>query len=137
MRLHRNTFKLLSITGNAVNTDQNGTAYRIEPSTTDSTHDPDQSFLLALIFSQAGGATSPTTKIKLQTSMDKINWVDVLESTQLTADGSKAENKDANPTGTPLLKWVRVITVLGGATKPNHTAEVWLTSDAPFSCRQV
>jgi hypothetical protein len=137
MRLHRNTFKLLSVTGNAVNTDQNGTPYRIEPSANDLTSDTEQSFMIALILSQTGGANSPTSKIKLQTSMDKLNWVDVLESTQLTADGSKAENKDASPAGTPLLKWVRVVTVLGGTTKPNHTAEVWLTSDAPFSCKQV
>lgn len=137
MRLHRNTFKLLSVAGNAVNTNQNGTAYRIEPSAHDTTNDTDQTFMLSLILGQTGGASSPTSKVKLQTSMDKLNWVDVLESTQLTADGSKAENKDANPAGTPLLKWVRAVTVLGGTTLPNHTAEVWLTSDAPFSCKQA
>ena len=134
MRLHRHTFRLLAVSGN-VTTDQASPAYRIEPSVNDNARDIDQSFLLHLQFSQNGGATSPTTKVKLQTSMDKQNWVDVLESTQLTADGSKAETKDTAPSGLPLLKWVRAITVLGGATRPSHTAEVWLTSDAPFTCK--
>ncbi len=133
MRLMRNMATLLAVTGNAVSTDQTGSIYRIETSAEDGTKDTEQTYQVYFKLSQAGGATSPTTKVKLQTSPDKTSWVDVVESTQLTADGSKTELKDVS--GAPLLPFVRAVTVLGGATKPNHTCEVRLVSDGSFRAR--
>ena len=135
MKLHRNYFKLLSIT-TAANTDQSGPALRILPSSEDNLRDGDQSFQLLALVGQNGGATSPSSKVKLQTSFDKTNWIDVLESTPVTTNGSRVETKDTTPANTPLLTWIRAVSVLGGETKPNHTAEVWLVSDGPFSCKR-
>lgn len=133
MRLMRNMATLLAVTANNVNTDQSGSTYRIETSTDDGIHDTDQTYQVYFKLAQAGGASSPTTKLKLQTSPDKTNWVDVVESTQLTADGSKIEIKDV--AGGPLLTYVRAVSVLGGGTKPNHTCEIRLVSDGSFRAR--
>lgn len=133
MRLLRNMATLLTVTGASVATDQTGATFRLETSAEDGIKDTEQTWQVYFKLTQAGGATSPTVKVKLQTSPNKTDWVDVVESTQLTADGGKFEIKDVS--GGPLLPYVRAVTVLGGATKPNHTAEVRLVSDGSFRAR--
>ncbi len=135
MKLHRNSFKLLDVTGKAVNTDQKGRAYRIHPSDEDPQQDRDQGFQLHAVLTQEGGAGSPGTKVKLQTSIDKVHWVDVLETAKLSENGTLAVSKDTSAASSTLLTWIRAVTVVVGDTKPNHTAAVWLTSDGPFRCR--
>ena len=82
---------------------------------------------------QSGGATSPTTKAVLQTSHDGEKWADVVESTELTADGALSEWKGVADVG----PYVRAVTVLGGATLPNHTADVYLLSHNPFKLKSA
>ena len=74
---------------------------------------------------QAGGASSPTSKVVIQTSPDNSSWIDLCTSTQLSADGTLNEIKD--PT-LPVLRYIRAKTVLGGGTKPTVSAVVWLAS---------
>ena len=84
---------------------------------------------------QSGGASSPTSQIKIQTSPDNVNWVDNVESTQLTATGDKAETK--SHATLPILRYVRAVTTLGGGTNPNHTSEVRIISNGPFRLKSV
>lgn len=143
MRLHRNTFKLLAVAGDAVNTDQVGPAYRVQPSAEDGLPDTQQDYQLhaVLTLTKVGTTTEEgeplerlrqSARVKLQTSIDKVNWIDVVESAKALENGTKVVTKGAQG---PLLTWVRAVTVLTGAVKPNHTASVWLTSDGPFRCR--
>ena len=110
-------------------TAQTGSIYRITPSVLDDVQTPAQSFRVYFSNVQSGGATSPTSQIKLQSSYDKVTWFDVASSTQLTADSSRAELADI----TALGPYVRAITLVGGATAPNHKAEVRIVSNAPFT----
>ena len=132
MKLHRNTFKLLSVTGEGVATDQVGLAFRVQPSAEDNTADTDQSFGIHAVLSLQGDEKQ-SVRAKLQTSIDKVNWVDLLETPRVTAKATEVFSKDA--AGVVLLTWVRVVTLLGGQVKPAHKATVWLTSDGPFRCR--
>lgn len=134
MQLFKNMATLLAVT-TAVATDQTGNTYRIESSAEDGVRDHEQDYQVYYYGSQSGGASSPTSQLVLQTSPDNENWYDVSESTELTADGSKAETKDVS--GAPLLRYVRAKTTLGGGTKPNHTCEVRLVSNGPFRLRSV
>jgi len=132
MSVHRNTAKLLSVAP-ATDTGQVGSTYLVLPSDGDRLNDKDQSFRVFLHGTQAGGATGPTTDIRLETSDDKTNWVTAASATQLTQDGSVHEFKDI----TALGPFVRAVTQLGGATKPNHTASVLLASNGPFRLKKV
>jgi hypothetical protein len=132
MRLHRNNFKLLVLT-TASDVGQLGAAYRIQPSADDAVSDRDQSFQLHAVLSMTASGGAQSVKVKLQTSLDKVNWLDVAETARLTDTRTEALTKDA-PLGV-LQTWVRAVTVVGGQVAPLHTATVWLTSDAPFRCR--
>ena len=132
MKLHRNTYKLLVVAGEGVNTDQIGMALRVQPSAEDNTPDTDQSFGIHAVISMVGDAKQ-NVRAKLQTSVDKVNWVDVLETPRVTSSTTEVFTKDS-PLLT-LLPWVRAVTVLAGQVKPAHKATIWLTSDGPFRCR--
>lgn len=134
MQLYKNMAVLLAVT-TAVSTDQTGNTYRVETNAEDGVQDHEQDFQVYFYGSQSGGASSPTSQMVLQTSPDNERWYDVTESTELTADGEKAETKDVN--GAPLLRYVRVKTALGGGTKPSHTCEVRLVSNGSFRCKTV
>jgi hypothetical protein len=144
MKLHRNTFKLLTVSGDAVNTDQVGPPYRVQPSAEDGLPDTQQDFQLhaVLTLTKVGTTTEEgedrerthqSVRVKLQTSLDKVNWLDVVETAKLQDNGTRAFSKSAQ--NATLLTWVRAVTVLTGALKPNHTGGVWLVSDGPFRCR--
>lgn len=133
MNLYKNMAVLLLVS-TAVATDQTGDTFRIETSGEDGVHDHEQDFQVYFKATQEGGASSPTSQIKIQTSPDGESWVDGVESTELTTDGSKVETKGS--TVLPLLKYVRAVTTLGGGTKPNHTCEVRIVSTAPFRARR-
>lgn len=128
MKLATNMVTLMNVT-EATNTAQTGTSYKVSGTYGDDVAEFQQNVHVYFAATQTGGATSPTTQIKLQTSMDNTNWIDLVSSTQLTADSSKYETKDHSTPSTPLCKYVRAITVLGGGTVPNHTATVMLISD--------
>ncbi len=134
MRLHRNIVQLLL--GASSSEDRTGSIFRILPPSDDAVSDGDQGFQVYFGLTQSGGATSPTSRAKLQTSVDKTNWIDVVLSTQLTADGAKFETLDSAGAATPLLTFVRAVTVLGGGTKPAHTVDVRLLSTAPYRLRK-
>ena len=134
MHLYKNMAVLLLVS-TAVNTDQTGDTYRVETSGEDGVLDHDQDYQFYFRSTQSGGASSPTSQIKIQTSPDGDNWVDLVESTELTADGTKVETKSSATL--PLLKFVRAITSLGGGTKPHQTCEVRIVSTAPFRARKA
>ena len=134
MNLFKSMATLLAVT-TAVATDQTGNTYRIETAAEDGVKDHEQEFQFYFYGNQSGGASSPTSQIKIQTSPDNENWADLVESTQLTADGDLAETK--SHATLPLLKFVRAVTVLGGGTKPNHTCEVRIVSNGSFRTKTV
>jgi len=127
MSLHRHNAALLTVS-TAVATEQTGSTYAVLPADGDGVADYSQSFRVFLSASQTGGATSPTTSVKVETSTDGTNWVEAATSTQLTADGGLSELKAITALG-PL---VRARTILGGDTKPSHTAKVVLVSNGAF-----
>ena len=133
MHLYKNMAVLLLVS-TAVNTDTTGDAYRIETSSEDGIYDHDQDYQFYFNATQSGGASSPTSQVKIQTSPDGESWMDTVESTELTADGSKVETKST--TTLPLMKYVRAVTTLGGGTKPHHAVEVRILSTAPFRARK-
>ncbi len=117
---------LLTVTV-AVNTAQEGDAKVM----LEGAEEGELAFKVWFDLTQAGGATSPTMKAVLQTSHDGTKWADVVESTQLTADGALSEWKPVADLG----PYVRAVTVLGGATLPDHTAAVYLMSHNPFKLK--
>lgn len=121
MRLAKNQFKVLAVVSATAST--TGDAYDLNEIENTS---EDELYFLAVHLTQSGGASSPTSKVTVQTSPDKTTWIDVVSSTQLTADGTVDEIKD--PT-LPLLRYIRAKTVLGGGTAPTHSAVVFLTSN--------
>ena len=129
---HMATLLLIST---AVAAEETGPTYRIDTNAEDGVKDHEQTFQVYFYNSQSGGASSPTSQLVLQTSPDNERWYDLVESTELSADGEKIESKDVN--GAPLLRFVRVRTALGGGTKPHHTAEVRLLSNGSFRCKTV
>ena len=130
MSVHRHKALLLAVTP-ATDEDQVGSTYAVLPADGDRQGDSDQAFRVFLHGSQSGGATSPTTDIRLETSDDKTNWVVAASAAQMTQDGSIHEFKAV----TALGPYVRAVTQLGGGTKPNHTASVVLVSNGPFRLR--
>ena len=132
MSLHRHTRALLAVT-TAVATGQIGSTYVVLPVEGDRVRDHEQSFRVFFDASQQGGATAPTTDVRLETSHDQQNWVNVASATQLTQDGEVHEYKAVQALG----PYVRAVTQLGGATKPNHTAVVVLASNAPFRLKAL
>ena len=134
MKFYKTMATLLAVS-TAVATDQTGTTSRIETNSEDGIPDTEQDFQFYFYGSQSGGASSPTSQIKIQTSPDNENWADLVESTQITADGDLAETK--SHATLPLLKFVRAVTVLGGGTNPNHTCEVRIVSNGSFRCKTV
>ena len=115
------------------NTAQTGATYRILADQIDEVENPQQGFRVYFRNVQSGGATSPVSQVKLQTSYDGTNFFDVVSSTQLTADSNKAELADIVVIG----PYVRAVTVVGGATAPNHRAACLLVSNARFALKAV
>ena len=132
MSAHRHTATLLDVS-EATATAQTGSTYSVVPADGDGQADSAQGFRAFLFATQSGGATSPTTDVKVETSPDGTNWIEVASITQLTADGSKGE-LDAI---TALGPNVRARTLLAGGTAPNHTAKVVLASNGPFRLLKV
>lgn len=131
MKLATNVETLINVT-TETSSPQTGTSYKVKGYGGDDTPEYAQTIQVYFKTTQSGGATSPTVQAKLQTSMDNTNWIDLVSSTQLTADSTKVETKDHSTTSTPLCKYVRVITALGGGTAPNHTVTAYLISDGPL-----
>ena len=69
---------------------QTGSPYRLNGVGADEVATPSQSLRVLFRNEQSGGATSPTSQVKLQTSYNKVDWIDVASSTQLTADSTKS-----------------------------------------------
>lgn len=132
MSAHRFKATLLDVS-EATATGQTGTSYTVVPADGDGVADSSQTFRVFLFGSQSGGATTPTTVVKLETSPDGTTWVEAATSTQLQADGNVGEFKSV----TALGPYVRARSLLGGGTPPSHTAKVVLVSDAPFRLIKV
>lgn len=127
MSVHRHKVTLLDV-ATPLATGHTGTSYTVVPADGDRVNDVGQTFRVFLIATQAGGASTPTTVVKLDTSPDRNIWIEAASSTPLQADGSIAEFKSI----TALGPYVRARTLLAGGTPPNHTVKVVLVSDAPF-----
>ena len=136
MRLHQNIAALLSSPEGGAIFDLVGPTYRVLPATEDRVQDPEHGFIVYFAFQQTGGGNSPTVRVRLQTSLDKVNWTDVLESSLLEADGVRVELRETLNPATPLLPYVRAVTVLGGNPKPNHKVDARLVGSAPFRLKK-
>ena len=127
MSAFRNIAKLLFVQPPS-NNGVMGPIYTLLPADGDGVGDQNQSFRVFFHGSQQGGAESPTTDIRLETSDDRMNWVLVASATQLAQDGQVHEFKDVPALG----PYVRATTFLSGGTRPNHTASVSLVSNGAF-----
>ena len=108
------------------NVDVVGNAHTVVPSDHDDIDDEHQQWHCFVIVSQANGVTSPTTDVIVETSFDGgTNWARVGSATQLTADGSETELIELKAVGPRL----RARKQLGGGTKPDSTAVVYLASN--------
>lgn len=133
MSIYRNTKTLLSLTTAAAQA-QSGTAYAILPKQGDGVTEADQRFRVFFDGVMTGGAGTPTVDARLVTSHDKTNWIVVAAMTQLTgANPSRHEFIDV----TALGPYVKVVTLLGGTTLPNHTATAVLASNGSFELKAV
>ncbi len=124
---------LLSVSADNVITEQTGEVFRVRTSENDEVSTDNQDFKVFFHTEQLGGLTNPTVQAHLQTSWDKVNWATVASSTQLTADGGNDEVKPSQTVG----PYVRVVTQLGGDTKPAHKVEAILLSNGRFNTKKV
>ena len=111
-------------------TDQTGSVYAAQY---DALAGNNVDWAVGFVVTQDGGATSPTTDCTLQHSIDQATWIDVEGSTQLTANGTAKEITAI----TTLGPFFRVVTKLGGGTKPTVTAKVVLMATCPFNLVSV
>ncbi len=132
MSIFNNISTLLDVS-QATNTAQTGSTYLLLPVSGDSVPSTAQSLRVFFHATLSGGATSPTVDVRLQTSDDKTNWINVTSMTQLTAAIPRHEFVTVSALG----PYVRAITELGGGTVPNHTAKVVLASNGGFALRKV
>jgi len=130
MPLFRNVHTLLDMPV-AKSESQTGSGYRVVPNEGDDVGDTAQLFRVFFDLTQSGGASSPTTEASLETSWDAESWFKVVGSSQVNADGTTHEWKEAAALG----PWVRATTKLGGGTPPSHKVTVKLCSTAPFRLR--
>lgn len=117
----------------ATNVAKTGDIYLLLPVSGDSVPTTAQSLRVFFDATLAGGATSPTVDVRLQTSHDKVSWISAVSMTQLTAAIPRHEFVAVAALG----PYVRAVTELGGGTLPNHTAKVVLASNGGFSLRKV
>ena len=108
------------------NGDVTSNQHTVVPSDADKTNDADQKWHVFVVATQSGGVTSPTTDVLIETSFDGgTSWAQIASATQLTGDGNVAELIELKALGPR----IRARKVLGGATKPNSTAVVYLASN--------
>jgi hypothetical protein len=113
---------------------QNGASYYVRGNQSDDVRDNGQGFAVAFELSQSGGATSPTTDAKLQTSLDGTVWEDVVVATQLTSSVTTLEIVQV---AVPIYRLIRAITTVGGGTPPSHAGNLYLISNGNFSLTAV
>jgi len=95
---------------------------------------PDHAQTFAVVFnSTVSGGSTPSLTMKLQTSWDGTNWVDVVSATALTADGAAIEYKAI--VGVHLGPFVRAAAVITGTL--TYTGNVTLVSNAHFTVATV
>ena len=132
MGVLRHSKTLLSVP-TATNSGQVGTTYVVVPADGDRVRDHEQSWVAWFTVSQVGGAGAPSTDARVETSFDGSEWVPAAEATALVAAGDVAEMQPVRSFG----PYIRAVTELAGATKPNHTASIILASDGPFRLKAV
>ena len=133
MRIARHKNTLLSSAG-PLAVDTNGTTYRVEtqPGTEVDEAELDVRFYVG--WTQADGATSPTSQVVIQHSPDGVTWVTLVSGTQLTANGSQAQVLDS--TSISLMPYIRAILDVGGGTAPNVTnIAAYMLSNSPLILR--
>jgi len=109
----------------SINADQTGRAFAVIPAASD------LMFRAFVDLEQTGGTGSPSTRLHLETSYDG-HWIDVIEPIELTGSASVHRLVEVPYLG-PL---VRARTVLGGSTKPTHTAIVKLAATGAFQLKE-
>jgi len=116
---------LQTITAVAVST--NGTAYIPVPKE-DAESNAITKVRALFYLDQSGGSSSPTSKLKIQTSVDAVYWADVVESSTLTTTDSLCEESPEIAIG----PYVRSALVLSGGVAPTCTGYVCLICTAPL-----
>lgn len=132
MSIFNNIATLLDVS-QATNQSQSGNTYLLLPVSGDGVPTTAQSLRVFFDATLAGGATSPTVDVRLQTSHDKVSWINAVSMTQLTAAIPRHEFVAVAALG----PYVRAISELGGGTLPNHTVKVVLASNGGFTLRKV
>lgn len=125
MALYNRTHTLLQI-GTATDTDQTSHIFAIVPQNAG-----EYSFRVFVDLEQSGGEGTPTSEVRVETSHDGNGWIPVITPVSLNEAGEAHEFEKIEALG-PL---VRARTVLGGTTKPSHTATVKLVANADFAMK--
>ena len=125
---------LLAMT-TAQNTNKTGDTILVTPTSGDGITDVDQRYVFAFQTTQADGASSPTTTVKVQTSVDGTVWVDLVTATAVSTTTTTLEVKDTAALTGPFFKYLRAVMTLGGGTNPNSSTKVWLMSNAAFTVK--
>lgn len=132
MNVYRHTRTLLSVTTDTT-TAQDGGGYAFLPKQGDGVSEADQHVRAFFDGTMSGGAGTPTVDVVLLTSHDKTNWIIIATMTQLTSPGARHEFADVSAVG----PYVKAVTILGGTTKPAHTATVVLASNGSFDLKAL
>ncbi|MFT5686106.1 MAG: hypothetical protein ACI8RZ_007061 [Myxococcota bacterium] len=123
--------KVIHLQAAGVTASLNGATKALRPGNDDV---PDFNQTFAVVFnSTVAGSTTPSLTVKLQTSWDNANWVDVVAATAMTADGSAMEYKAI--AAVHLGPFVRAAAVITGTL--TYTGNVTLVSNAHFTVATV
>lgn len=122
----------LIATWTAVNTDQTGATFNVRPPNGAA---PNAVGLVILgRLQQAGGATSPTSRVIIEFSMDGTEWFETpFDGLSLNADGSASRSVEMPVAA----RFVRARLDLGGGTLPTVSARVEIAADGPVNFTQV
>ena len=124
---------LLAVTAASIITNQTSDIFLVRTTEQDEIPGDRQGFKVFFHTEQLGGVTSPTVQAHLETSWDGVQWTRVASSTQLSADDARDEIVPISTLGSH----VRVVTMLGGATKPAHKVTARLVSHGRFQVRKA
>ena len=116
------------IAANKVATTVTGTSKTVRGFEGDAVLDSQQNFM-AVFEMVATGGTSPTVDASVETSWDNTTWHTIASMTQMTAAGSKNQQKAITEGIGP---YVRAKVVPGGTAAPEVYGTIRLVSNAPY-----
>jgi hypothetical protein len=121
----------LGVVGTARNTAFTGDAFALLPCVTDDVASADQRFAVSFHLKQTGAGT---VRALVLTSVDGVVWVVAAESSLLSGDGAEVfEVVEVSR----LLRFVAVVSELGGEQAPSHVLGVSLLSNGRFALNKV